>query len=148
MDVLRRHGRRLSLVLNVLVCLMATITSMVYFHSAPHPASESQLGTIVVDLNQLGYQLKFEDLQDAGMFTNRRCNKCNFSKDAKWNRHEDFRNPHFMGTLTRSGDKLWLHFFGKDISSGKEQLQKALNALRTQFPGRSDAIHEPTRGNL
>jgi hypothetical protein len=145
-DFLQRHGKRLSLVVNGLLCLMLTIASTIHFNSAPHPAVEAQLGTIVVDLNQLGYQLKYEDLQNAGMFRNRRCNKCDFSKNAKQHRHEDFKNPQFMGTLTRSGDNLWLHFFGKDISGGKEQLQQALNALRTEFPGRSEAIYEPTPG--
>jgi hypothetical protein len=78
------------------------------------------------------------------MFKNRRCNKCDFSRNAQQHRHEDFKNPLFMGTLTRTRDELWLRFYGKDISGGKEQLQQALNALRTEFQGRSDAIYEWT----
>ena len=141
-DFLYRHGKRLSLVVNGLLCLMMTIASIIHFNSAPQPAAESQLGTIVVDLNQLGHRLQFEDLQNAGMFKNRRCSKCDFSAGAKAHHHKDFNNPEFMGTLTRSRDTLWLHFFGRDASSGKETMQQALDALRTQFPGQIDAIYE------
>lgn len=147
-DYIRRRGKRIAIAINCLMGAAMTYASVTYFNSNPHPDLHSRLGSVVIDLEQLGYGLKYEDLQSAGMFVGVGCRKCDLSRGGNASRLEDLENPQFMGTLYRAKARhlLWLYFYGEDVPAGQQHLEQSLQTLRAKFPGRGDAIRHVARG--
>lgn len=145
-EFIHRRAGVLALLLNGLLCLGITISGLVYYNSRPHPAPESGLGSVAIDLKQLDHHLEFEDLQAAGMFTGLACGHCDFSRTRTrlHLREEDFTDIAFMGTLYlgRGRDELWLHFYGNDRPAGQRRLEAAMQDLRSRFPGYPQAFRQ------
>ncbi len=130
----------------VLFAAVLTWCSVTYFNSLPAPQPHSQLGMVVVDLERLGYRLRYEDLQAAGMFVESGCRKCDLSAGGGALLLNDFKDSRFMGVLVREGHVLWLSFFGEDIPGGQQYLDQSLQRLRARFTGNGDAFRLVARG--
>lgn len=148
---IRERARAIALVLNGLLCLAMTVSCLVYFNSRPQPAPQTSVGSITIHLAQLDHALRFEHLQQAGLFKHIRCRHCDFTRSRTQTHvsETDFADLGLMGRLYlgKGREVLYLHFHGIDIAAGTRRVEQAIEALRKQFPGREEAIQwlEPYR---
>lgn len=144
LEFLHRRGIQLALMVNGLLSLGVTYASIVYFNSTPQPAPQAQVGSVAINLKMLGGQFGCEDMKSAGMLRGLDNRKCDFQAQRKsLHLHlKDFSDHELMATLYlyRPHQVLWLHFFSNDIPVGRQRLDRSLLALRSQYPGRGDAI--------
>ncbi len=143
------HARPIALLLNGVIAMLATVSGIIHYNSRPEPAYEARVGSITVDLARLHHSLRFEHLQEAGLFRQIECGHCDFTRSRKRAhlREKDFNDLGLMGLLYlgRGRETLSLHFHGIDIPVGQQRLEEAVRALRGQFPGREDAIQYQSR---
>jgi hypothetical protein len=145
-EFIRRNSRHMALGLNALFGVFITTASIIHFNRTPHPSAHAQLGTVAINLELLDNRLTCEALLAAGMLQGIDPGKCNFSRDRSrpYLSLEGFADHRFLGTLfhQKSDKLLWLHFYGSDVPAGQQRLDRSLQQLRAQFPGRADAIRK------
>lgn len=104
-----------------------------------HP--EAYIGHMTIDLAELAYKVRIEDLQAAGLFTGDKAPAAGFFSQGSSDKF--FTGTYDSGLqpqMFKRKNGLIVHFYGKDRQVGKVRMMRAAELLQVRFPGHEQAI--------